>query len=108
MEDIKLNTLIINQLTKEQYDSIVPEENQIYLVEDDKTVEEKISDAISDHNESGEAHADIRDLINETQSSLTQLINTKQDALTAGDHITIINNVISTDAASVIVKDWRI
>ena len=63
MDEFKLNTLIINQLTKEQYESITPQENQLYLVEEDKTVDEIVSDAIQEHNESNSAHSDIRNLI---------------------------------------------
>ena len=44
--DTSLNTLIINQLTAEQYNSITPVENQIYLVEEEYTVEEKINAAL--------------------------------------------------------------
>ena len=44
--DTSLQQLIINQLTAEQYNSITPVENQIYLVEEEYTVEEKINAAL--------------------------------------------------------------
>lgn len=35
MADVELSQLIINKLTKAQYDSITPDENQLYLITDD-------------------------------------------------------------------------
>ena len=115
MEETKLQTLIINQLTREQYDSITPEEDQIYLITDDKTVDEQIEE----HNNSSSSHSDIRNSISETIINLTgqinnlnetlrSLIDTKQDTLIAGNNINIENNIISADkGADVIVRDWR-
>lgn len=51
-------SLIINELTKQQYESITPEQYQLYLTPD--TTDQDIADAVATHNTSNTAHADIR------------------------------------------------
>ena len=64
-EEIVADQLVINQMTKEQYESITPNIGEIYLVPD--TTDEDIADAIEAHNESEEAHPDIRALISQME-----------------------------------------
>ena len=60
-EEIQAQSLIINEMSQEKYESITPEPYELYLTPD--TTDQDIADAISAHNTSNTAHTDIRALI---------------------------------------------
>ena len=61
MSDTKLDRLVINDLTEEQYEALTPEEMQLYLTPD--TTAQDIAGAIYDHNNNANAHQDIRNAL---------------------------------------------
>ena len=82
--EIEEQALIVNQMSKEKYESITPEPYELYLTPD--TTEQDIADAISTHNTSNTAHTDIRNAIPTKISDLTDDTSTnpidKADTLT--------------------------
>ena len=96
------NALIINKLTKAQYEAITPEPNQLYLTPD--TTDEDIANAVSAHNTSNTAHTDIRNAIPTKISDLTDDTATspvdKADTLTGlTSSITELNYVDGVTSA---------
>lgn len=77
MTDVTLNNLVINELTKAQYDALTPSANQLYLVTDESTVQ-------TINNVSPDANGNI--------------------AITAGTNISISSNSISTSASKVTIR----
>lgn len=102
-EDTKLKELIINTLSPEQMPEVLSE-TEIYLVEDDAeyaTVEElaEKQDVITDLDT-------IRDGASAGSTAVQPAqLDTKQDKLTAGDNITIENNVISAEVYEAYTKE---
>ena len=76
MTDTKLNKLILNVLTEEQYASATKNEDELYLTPD-------TSDYV-------------------TTNQLSEQLSTKQDTLTSGSNISITNNTIAVTGS----EDW--
>lgn len=81
-----INNLVINKLTKVQYESITPSDTEIYLITDD------IGITASDLMRLLEEGAGIRITMNNNKVVIT---STASPSYTAGNGITISNNVIS-------------
>ena len=76
MTDTKLNKLILNVLTEEQYASATKKDDELYLTPDN-----------------GEYV---------TTDQLSEQLSTKQDTLTTGSNISITNNTIAVTGS----EDW--
>ena len=127
VKDTKVQELIINELTKEQYDQLkdsgLVNDNELYMVTDeDYITPEEMETALEDKqnvltagngiditNDVISANLDITwgDISGNIvdQSDLEAVLNGKQDTLTAGDGISISNNVISTNGNVVKIVD---
>ena len=81
MTDTKLNKLILNVLTEEQYASATKNEDELYLTPD--TGEYVTTDQLSNY-------------------ATTEQLSTKQDTLTTGSNISITNNTIAVTGS----EDW--
>ena len=81
MTDTKLNKLILNVLTEEQYASATKNEDELYLTPD--TSEYVTTDQLSNY-------------------ATTEQLSTKQDTLTTGSNISITNNTIAVTGS----EDW--
>ena len=47
--DVNLNNLVFHDIPRNIYDTITPEANQIYFVEENKTVEERVADVLNNY-----------------------------------------------------------
>ena len=81
MTDTKLNKLILNVLSKEQYDSATKNEDELYLTPE--TGDYVTTDQLSNY-------------------ATTEQLSTKQDTLTSGSNISITNNTIAVTGS----EDW--
>ena len=81
MTDTKLNKLILNVLTEEQYASATKNEEELYLTPE--TGDYVTTDQLSNY-------------------ATTEQLSTKQDTLTTGSNISITNNTISVTGS----EDW--
>ena len=85
MTDTKLNKLILNVLSKEQYDSATKNEDELYLTPE--TGDYVTTDQLSNY---------------VTTNQLSEQLSTKQDTLTSGSNISITNNTIAVTGS----EDW--
>ena len=85
MTDTKLNKLILNVLTEEQYASATKNDDELYLTPD--TSDYVTSDQLSNY---------------VTTNQLSEQLSTKQDTLTSGSNISITNNTIAVTGS----EDW--
>ena len=81
MTDTKLNKLILNVLTEEQYASATKNADELYLTPDNG--EYVTTDQLSNY-------------------ATTEQLSTKQDTLTTGSNISITNNTIAVTGS----EDW--
>ena len=81
MTDTKLNKLILNVLTEEQYASATKNEDELYLTPDNG--EYVTTDQLSNY-------------------ATTEQLSNKQDTLTTGSNISITNNTIAVTGS----EDW--
>lgn len=81
MTDTKLNKLILNVLTEEQYASATKKDDELYLTPDNG--EYVTTDQLSNY-------------------ATTEQLSTKQDTLTSGSNISITNNTIAVTGS----EDW--
>lgn len=81
MTDTKLNKLILNVLTEEQYASATKNEDELYLTPE--TSDYVTTDQLSNY-------------------ATTEQLSTKQDTLTSGSNISITNNTIAVTGS----EDW--
>lgn len=85
MTDTKLNKLILNVLTEEQYASATKKDDELYLTPDNG--EYVTTDQLSNY---------------VTTNQLSEQLSTKQDTLTSGSNISITNNTIAVTGS----EDW--
>ena len=90
MTDTKSSKLILNILSKEQYDSATKSEDELYLTPD--TGEYVTTDQLSNYVTSDQL----------SNYATTEQLSTKQDTLTTGSNISITNNTIAVTGS----EDW--
>jgi hypothetical protein len=122
--ETQIEQLGINILTQAQYDAAEKKKGELYIIKDAPElatqrevldVENKVDDHIADTNNPHEvtkAQVGLSDVDNTSDmdkpvsNAQQTALNLKQDALTPGTNMEIVDNTINTTATQIIRRKW--